>query len=72
LNPADFESIKPCTGRIKDDRTFTIHILESREEAKQVVEANWSEVVVFSDGSVHEGGIGAAAVLYRVAQRSRC
>ena len=65
LNLADFESIKPCTGGIKDDHTFTIHILGSKEEAKKAVEADQSEVVVFSDGSVHEGGIGAAAVLYR-------
>src|SRR5882724_10080270 len=60
LNPADFESIKPCTGGIKDDHTFTIHILGSKEEAKQAVEADRSEIVVFSDGSGHEGGIGAA------------
>jgi len=65
LNPADFESIKPCTGGIKDDCNFTIHISGSKEEAKQAAEADQSEVVVCSDGSGHEGGIGAVAVLYR-------
>jgi len=63
--PTDFESIKPCTGGPKDTHTFMVCILDSKEEAKLVVAANRSEVSVFLDGSGHEGGIGAVAVLYR-------
>jgi len=35
-----------------------------------VAAADRSEVSVFSDGSGNEGGIGAAAVLYRAGKRS--
>ena len=40
-------------------------IPDSREEAKLAAVADRSEVSVFSDGSGYEGGISAAAVLYR-------
>ena len=44
---------------------FTVHIPDSKEEAKLEVVANRSEVTVFSDVLGHEGGIGMAAVLYK-------
>ena len=44
---------------------FTIRIPGSKEEAKLEVAADRSVVSVFSDGSGQEGGVGAAAVLYR-------
>ena len=44
---------------------FMVCIPDSKEEAKQEVEANRSEAMVFSDGLGHEGAIGMAAVLYR-------
>jgi len=42
-----------------------VRIPGSKEEAKLEAVADRSEVLVFSDGSGHEGGIGVAAVLYR-------
>src|SRR5882724_561888 len=45
--------------------TFTTRIPGSKEEAKLEVVADRSEVSVFSDGSGHEGGVRAVAVLYR-------
>src|SRR5882724_2122582 len=65
IHPAEYESIKPCTRGLKQVCTFTTLIPGSKEEAMLEVAADRSEVSVFSDGSGHEGGIGAVAVLYR-------
>src|SRR5882724_4829309 len=65
IHPAEYESIKPCTRGLKQVHTFTTLIPGSKEEAMLEAVADRSEVSVFSDGSGHEGGIGAAAVLYR-------
>jgi len=46
-------------------RTFATCIPGSKEEAKLEAVVDRSEVSVFSNGSGHEGGVGAAAMLYR-------
>ena len=65
IGPDNFKSIKPCMSSPKDNHTFMVCIPRSKEEAKQEAVADCSEGLVFSDGSGHEGGIGAVAVLYR-------
>ena len=45
--------------------TFTTCIPGSKEEEKLEAVADRSKVSVFSDGSGHEGGVGAATVFYR-------
>jgi len=72
IHPAKYESIKPCTRGPKHMHTFATCIPGSKEEAKLEVVADRSKVSVFSDGSRHEGGVGAAAVLYRGGERSTC
>src|SRR5882724_7079960 len=71
LKPADFEEISPCWRGPKWEPCFPICIPASRESAIQEASQLDAETMVFSDGSVIGGGVGAAAVLYRNGEERR-
>ena len=50
---------------------ITVSIPQSKEDSRTADANAEEEIKVYSDGSMHEGKVGAAAVLYRNGQRTR-
>lgn len=64
-SPKSIEIIGPVRAGPAWTSAFSTSIGESRQEAIEYLRNLQADVQVFSDGSGFEGGIGAAAVLYR-------
>ena len=65
LSNVEMETISPVT----DDPSLPLHhkitIPESREESIKIEKSDKADFKIFTDGSSYEGGVGAAAVMYR-------
>ncbi|KAH8806569.1 hypothetical protein DL96DRAFT_1448920, partial [Flagelloscypha sp. PMI_526] len=59
------ETITPAIRRPTKSNKFKIIIPTSRKESKELEEKDDADIKIASDGSGYEGGIGAAAVLWR-------
>ncbi|KAH8836120.1 hypothetical protein DL96DRAFT_1412149, partial [Flagelloscypha sp. PMI_526] len=59
------ETITPAIRRPSKDNKFKVVIPVSRKESKEMEEKDDADIKIASDGSGYEGGIGAAAVLWR-------
>jgi ribonuclease HI len=71
LNPERMEKIQTVVSGPKWDPAFNTWIPQSKEQAIDEVKTERAEIVVFSDGSCIDGGVGAAAVLYKNGKEKR-
>jgi hypothetical protein len=71
LNLERMEKIQMVLFGPKWHPAFNTRILQSKEQAINEVETERAQVVVFSDGSCIDGGVGAAAVLYKNGKEQR-
>jgi ribonuclease HI len=71
LDPERMEKIQTVVFGPKWNPAFDTRIPRSKEQAIEEVGTAGAEVVVFSDGSCIDGGVGAAAVLYRNGKEER-
>jgi ribonuclease HI len=65
INPDRTEKIQAVRYSPGWKANLEIHIPDSKEEAKRLVENDAADIQIFTDGSGYEGGIGAAAILIR-------
>jgi len=65
IKPHRLETIRPDPRPPTYKRAFTATIASSKEELIKDEAKDDSEIKVYTDGSGFEGGVGAAAVLYR-------
>jgi ribonuclease HI len=65
IKPNKMEKIQVVRRGPKWCPRMAIHIPSDKDEAKQLVESDQSEVRIFTDGSGHDKNIGAAALLLR-------
>ena len=65
IRPRRLETIKPDPRPPTYKNTFTTTIAESKEDSIKEEKRDDSDIRVYTDGSVYEGNVGAAAVLYR-------
>lgn len=65
VHPDEVEKIPPMRKHPHWKSAITMVILEDREKAEARELHNKADIRVYSDGSGCEGGVGAAAVLYR-------
>ena len=65
LRKVKIETIAPVTTDPHRTPTFKIIVQPSREQSIAVEKKDKADFKVFTDGSNHDGGIGAGAVLYR-------
>jgi hypothetical protein len=65
LNPERMEKIHTVVFGPKWHPAFNTRIPQNKERAIKETEAERAQVVVYSDGSCIDGGVGAAAVLYK-------
>jgi hypothetical protein len=65
LNPERMEKIQTVVFGPKWQPAFNTRIPQSKEQAADEAKTERAQVVIFSDGSCIDGGVGAAAVLYK-------
>ncbi|KIJ39724.1 hypothetical protein M422DRAFT_174834, partial [Sphaerobolus stellatus SS14] len=65
IDPDRMERIDPVVWKPGWSSPFNIMIAESKDAAKKDVRNNRKEVNIYTDGSEIDGGVGAAAVMYR-------
>jgi ribonuclease HI len=65
LNPERMEKIQTVVFGPKWQPAFRTRIPQSKEQAADEVKTEGAQVVIFSDGSCIDGGVGAAAILYK-------
>jgi hypothetical protein len=65
LNPERMEKIHTVVFGPKWHPAFNTRIPQNKERAIKEMEEERAQVVVYSDGSCIDGGVGAAAVLYK-------
>jgi ribonuclease HI len=65
LSKTRVETISPVTDRPHDPCNFVTRIADSREASIQEERKDAPDFKVFTDGSDHDGGVGAAAVMYK-------
>jgi len=65
LNPHNFETITPDTTAPTYTPSFKISIPETREDSIKAEQEDPSIYKIFTDGSGHNGKVGASAVLYK-------
>jgi ribonuclease HI len=71
INPNDIESLIPARRPPHSANPYSIHIAPDKNQAIEVYEQLTDRIQVFSDGSGHNGHIGAAAVLFRAGNSPR-
>jgi ribonuclease HI len=71
LDPERMEKIQTVVFGPKWNPAFDTRIPRNKEQAIEEVRTDGAEVVVFSDGSCIDGGVGAAAVLYKNGKENR-
>ncbi|KAJ3492820.1 hypothetical protein NLJ89_g11157 [Agrocybe chaxingu] len=64
INPNTMEKITPTMTPPTYRPQFETEIASSKEEAIEIEAADDAEIKIYTDGSCHEGKVGAAAVLY--------
>jgi ribonuclease HI len=69
--PDKYETIYPIAQPPKASQLFTTDIAQSREDSKEDDKANMDNAKIYTDGSGREGGVGAAAVMYKGGKRSK-
>lgn len=65
IDPNRVEKIRPVRRGPTYKPTFRTKIGATKEEATKMAEDNTADLQVYTDGSELDGGVGAAAVLYR-------
>ncbi|KAJ3832988.1 hypothetical protein F5878DRAFT_513075, partial [Lentinula raphanica] len=71
LKPARMETRKAVRYEANWDPKLNINIYDNEREAMRALRLDEAEVQVFTDGSGFQGGVGAAAVLYRDGEEQR-
>jgi len=71
INPDDIESLIPARRPPHSTNPYSIHIAPDKNQAIEEYEQLTDRIQVFSDGSGHNGHIGAAAVLFRAGNSPR-
>jgi ribonuclease HI len=71
LNPERMEKIQTVMFGPKWHPAFSTRIPINKEQAVEEIETEGTQVVVYSDGSCIDGGVGAAAVLYKNGKEQR-
>jgi len=71
--PGEVETIDTTRSTPRGGRSipYTPHIAVNKDQAIQEHDASRYEIKIYSDGSAHGGGVGAAAVLYRPGKEPR-
>lgn len=71
IKPAEIESLIPDRRSPTSSNSYQTHIATSKPQAIQDHNANTDSIQVYSDGSGHQGQIGAAAILFRAGRTPR-
>ena len=65
LHEVELETITPISRNVNAPSQYTTKIAKTREDSILYESQDTADYKIFSDGSGHDDGIGAAAILYR-------
>ena len=65
MEEVELETITPISRNVNAPSQYTMKIAKTREDSILYESQDTADYKIFSDGSGHDDGLGAAAILYR-------